>query len=423
VLATLVVAALGAPSGATNPAPTWLSVWLWGGIVPASLLLGPIWRALNPLRGITAVLRRATGDRTRPLPERLGYWPAAGGLGVFAWLTMVSPDAAQPGTVVGFLVGYGAFQVAAAVVYGPAWYARGEVFEVVSVLLGRLSPVGRRSDGRLVLRDPLAGAGRLHALPGQVAVLCTLLGTLAFDTLRGTRAWTDATGLDVLFPNATQWTLVGTAGLLGCVGVVAVTYLAAVSASLAPADPGSDSVLYDRFAACLLPVAAGYGAAHAWSVLAVEGRRGYVLASDPLGLGWDVFGTAGWTLGRLGDGGRAGAAWRDRARSRAGRRGAGARPCRGRRPRRRAAPRPVPAAAGHGRLGVRRHHAPAGRLTARAVRYGPFDQVAAPDTAGTRQWRPAPARRLVPAVREPRLVAGLFGSPLSLVMNLMLYRV
>jgi hypothetical protein len=55
--------------------------------VPASLLLGPVWRLLNPLRTVSAVIARLTGDHVdeeaRGAPARFGYWPAAAGLAAF----------------------------------------------------------------------------------------------------------------------------------------------------------------------------------------------------------------------------------------------------------------------------------------------------------------------------------------------------
>ena len=41
---------MGASNGSANPAPTWLYVWFWVGLVPASVLLGPVYKVLNPLR-------------------------------------------------------------------------------------------------------------------------------------------------------------------------------------------------------------------------------------------------------------------------------------------------------------------------------------------------------------------------------------
>src|SRR4030095_15342423 len=54
---TVVVVAFGPNNSGTNPAPTWVYVWFWVGLVPASLLLGPVWRLLNPLRTISARAR------------------------------------------------------------------------------------------------------------------------------------------------------------------------------------------------------------------------------------------------------------------------------------------------------------------------------------------------------------------------------
>ena len=58
---TVAVAAFGPDDPVTNPAPTWLYIWFWVGLVPASLLLGPIWRLLNPLRTLSAGLDRLRG--------------------------------------------------------------------------------------------------------------------------------------------------------------------------------------------------------------------------------------------------------------------------------------------------------------------------------------------------------------------------
>ena len=70
-------------------------------------------------------------------------------------------------------------------------------------------------------------------------MVCTLLGSTAFDGLSRTRWWTDLT-LD-LAPAAS--TLAGTAGLLACVGIVAVTYTAATRAArqYRRARPGDDA--------------------------------------------------------------------------------------------------------------------------------------------------------------------------------------
>ncbi len=140
-----VVAALGPNSSAVNPAPTWVYVWFWVGLVPASILLGPVWRLLNSLRTVSAGLARLARDpEPRPMPPWLGYWPAAAGLAVFAWLELVYLYRDEPFTLLVFFILYGTVQLWAGFLYGQDWYARGDPFEVYSSLLGSLSPFGRR---------------------------------------------------------------------------------------------------------------------------------------------------------------------------------------------------------------------------------------------------------------------------------------
>jgi hypothetical protein len=289
LLIAIVVAAFGTASSATNPAPTWLYVWFWVGIVPLSLLFGPVLRAFSPLRLITQGIARLSGRRDpedfRALPDWLGFWPAAAGLLIFTWLELVY----RPQNVLAFIVLYCLVELAAAAVYGTRWYAHGDPFEVYSTLVGRLSPFGRRpEDGRLVLRNPLAGLASVPVEPGIVAVICVLLGSTAFDGLSRTQWWQGLSS-QVTGP---AYVLLGTAGLLVMVGLVSGAYLAATRQN--PwARRGLKVAVERRFVHSLLPIAVGYTVAHYFSLVVFQGQAGYQLASDPLGRGWDLFGTAG----------------------------------------------------------------------------------------------------------------------------------
>lgn len=298
---TLAVAVWGADDPGANPAPTWLYVWFWVGLVPASLLLGPVWRAMNPLRSLaTAVSRIALpGDRRtpRPYPGRLGYWPAVFSVFAFVWLELVFADAAQPSTVAAFLVAYATVHVAFGVWYGPGWFDRADGFEVYSTLLGHLAPVGRGDDGRLVVRAPFRGLASLPGRPGLTAIMGTLLGSTLFDGITRTRWWSDlADGTTGVLSAA-----LGTAGLLAAIGAVLVTYGVAVSGAVKLGKYGrshrlSPAELRRRFAHSVLPIAVGYTVAHYFSLFVFQGQAGYLLASDPLGLGWNLFGSAGKTI-------------------------------------------------------------------------------------------------------------------------------
>ena len=299
--ATLVTAAFGADTSASNPAPTWLYVWFWVGLVPASLLLGPIWRVMNPLRAISAGIARLSGDReergARPLPPKLGYWPAALGLLAFTWLELVFNQPDRPVVVLVFVLAYTLVQVGLATVYGQRWYEWGDAFEVYSTLVGHLSPLARRGDGRLALRNPLVHLAELRPAPGLVAVVCVLLGSTAFDGLSRTRWWNDL----ILDASEGQLALLGTLGLLGSIAFVVATYQLASRGSrwLARASGSWRERLDWSFVHSLVPIAVGYTIAHYFSLFVFQGQAGYILASDPFGRGWDLFGTADWRLNYL----------------------------------------------------------------------------------------------------------------------------
>ena len=291
-VAVLVVAvALAGPRDPDrNLAPWALYVTFWVGLVPASLLLGPVWRAVNPLRllyrGLRLLLPSPPGAARLP---KLGVWPAAAFLFLFVWLELVLPSRAEPAVVAAFLLCYAAIQLWLALWFGAEWFAHGDGFEVYSTLVARLSPWGRRDDGRLVLRNPLANASAAPCVPGVAAVVVVLLGSTAFDGLSRTVFW--QTG-----PGAADDTLSGTLGLLAMIALVAVLYVAGTRLSGRLAGQPRD-VQPRRYAGTVVPIVLGYTVAHYFSLLALDGQTTWILASNPFGTaGVDLFGTYGNTV-------------------------------------------------------------------------------------------------------------------------------
>lgn len=280
--------ALYGPAGPENPAAHVLFVWLWVGLVPASILLGPVWRGLNPLRtlhaGLCAVLRiPVTGLRpgTRPGGAgaaarsgdddgagRTGHWPAAVALLAFVWLELVAPDRTDPRLIGGWLTAYAVVQLGAALVRGEGWFARGDGFEMYSELAGRLSVLGTDGAGRYVLRSPLAGLTTVAHPRGTTAFVAVWWGSTIFDSASGSPLWAG-------FVQSTPVPeLVATAGLVGVCLLVA--------ASLRWTTRRADIALP------LVPIAAGYTLAHYASLLVVEGPRGLLLLVRQWGLAESV---------------------------------------------------------------------------------------------------------------------------------------
>ncbi len=293
--ATLTVDAFGASTSAQNPAPTWFYVWFWVGLVPVSIAFGPVWRWLNPLRAVTAAVDRVWRRRIRPVPRALRYWPAAAGLFAFVWLELVAPNRDAPSTVLSFILVYCAVNLAASLRYGEQWYGYGDGFEVYSTILGHVSPLARRRDGRLILRNPLDGLAGLPREAGIVAVMCVLIGSTFFDGLTRTAWWSS------LSRNATVsgGLALGTAGLVGMILAVTFFYVAAskwgdVAAAETPVEALSG--LESQFVSSLVPISIGYTVAHYFSFLVYQGQAGLYLASDPFSKDWNLFGLTGRTI-------------------------------------------------------------------------------------------------------------------------------
>jgi hypothetical protein len=173
--------------------------------------------------------------------------------------------------------------------FGSRWFDRGDGFEVYSALIGRLAPIGRRADGRLVLRNPLDGLDGQPMATGLPATVCVLLGSTAFDGLSSSPAWIGWTQDAALSPTATA-----TLGLLGMILLVLVAYVAAarLAGVLGSARHRLHRAFPLEFAHSLIPIAVGYLVAHYFSLLLFAGQQTLIWASDPLVNGSNLFGTA-----------------------------------------------------------------------------------------------------------------------------------
>ena len=273
---------------ANNPVPYVVYVWLWVGMPFLSLVFGAIWAVLNPVRWLhrgIAALARIPRDFTLTDLD-LGYWPAAAGLLAFTWLELVAPDRT---TLLVLRVAVGLFvlvSVVGSLTFGERWFREGDPFEVLSRLYGRMSPLGRRPDGRLVLRSPVHGPSLLSARRGLLATAAVMLGGTAYDSLSADiryAGWVQSTAAPDL---ARTGTLLGVVVLVGG----ALHLAAAISAWLSGVPVRGVAA---DLAPSLLPIAAGYLVAHYYSLLAFQGPRTLALLSDPLGTGANWLGTGG----------------------------------------------------------------------------------------------------------------------------------
>ena len=297
---------LGEQVPSTNLAPTLVYVIFWVGLVPLSVLFGDVFRLLNPWRAIARAAAGLAGAVSRgPLPEPLPYpawlgrWPAALGLVAFVWLELVAPDGDLPRVVALATLAYSALTFVAMALYGiDPWLRRGEAFSVYFNLFSRLAPFEAR-DGRLGVRRPLSGLAALEPLPGTVPLLAVMIGSVSFDGASEGSLWQgfvpalqrffEAFGLGA---GATVQAVYGL-GLIGCIVLAYAFYRLGVAGARTVARSFTSDRLALAFVHSLVPIALVYVAAHYVSLLVFQGQAVAFLASDPLGRGWDLFGTAG----------------------------------------------------------------------------------------------------------------------------------
>ena len=314
-----------------NLVPTMTWVVFWVGLAYLSGLVGNLWALINPWKILfgwaEALWRRSTGGRLSrgvEYPPELGAWPAVALFLVFAWAEVAWPDSGRPSRVAALALAYTGVTFAGMYVYGrDTWLKHGEALSMAMAFFARLAPTEVRApalvgQGQVVddyeaySKAPPAqrewnlrpwGSGLLTGerltLSGA-AFLVLMLSTVSFDGFSETPLW--ASFLADSF-SAFSWlgvhafTGIRTFGLLLTptllFGAFALTALLMRRIGQSEESVGD---LIGRFAVSLAPIALAYHVAHFLSFLLIQGQRIVPLASDPLGEGWDLFGTAGYVI-------------------------------------------------------------------------------------------------------------------------------
>jgi hypothetical protein len=294
-------AAFGTTHSFENLAPTFVYVVFWLGMPLLSVLLGDVWRVLDPWRSLAQLVAVVRGRRgtAEPYPDWLGYYPAAALLFAFTAMELAFYDPARPRALAAAITVYSLATWAGAARWGnEAWFRYGDGFSVYFGFLARIAPFAVR-EGRIVRRLPLSGLTTIEPRPGLLAFVSVMLGSVAFDGFSRTSWW--QTWLynvqSPFLPNSVGIAdlltlLLNLSGLIGMITVVAVIFAAAIGSArrLGHADrPFEDAIIPS-----LVPIAFAYVVAHYFSLFVYQGQFAIPLFSDPLGRGWDLLGTAGF---------------------------------------------------------------------------------------------------------------------------------
>lgn len=274
LLVAVVVAAVAGPdSAAANIAPRAVFVVWWVGLPIACLLVGDVMRAINPFTPVVALLDRPRSpDDVHPVAPT---WTAAAFLAAFSWFFLAYHHPGSPRPVAVLLGAYALAAVGGGLRWGRGWLADGEGFGGLSAAVARI------------------GLRRGHPAPaGTAALMIVWIGGTAFDAFSNTPFWVDLLG------TSQGWsrTLVSTVGLVWLTAIVAGAYLIVVRLAERGLDDPAPGGLAVPLGVALVPLATGWFIAHDLTLLLSEGQSFYALLSDPLGKGWDLFGTLHHTI-------------------------------------------------------------------------------------------------------------------------------
>jgi len=327
-LFVLILAAgfFGDQETARNFAPTFVWIVWWVGLAYVAALIGNPWPALNPwsivFAGIERLLGRSGGHRSGGLglayPAWLGAWPAVALFGLFAWFELIAETGTVPRILATAIAVYSGLTWAAMAAFGrEAWLGRGEAFSLAFSVFGRFAPLGAP--------EPAAAEGgprrwRLRPYASALVVdhpcrfsmtvfVLVMLATVTFDGFKETPLWGDIVQAVAVAPALHP--LVRSLHDLGFAYQAALETVALALfpllfllvylwfcwlAKRAAGNRRPVTEIAGLFVYSLVPIAIAYHLAHYLSYLLIAGQFIIPLASDPFGLGWDLFGTAGYSV-------------------------------------------------------------------------------------------------------------------------------
>jgi hypothetical protein len=322
-LLVLAAGLFGTQDTLKNIAPAFIWIIWWVGLAYVAALVGNPWPVINPWSiifvGFERWLRRF-GTRSRPglglaYPSWLGVWPGVALFGLFAWVELIAEEAEVPSTLAMFVLIYSGLTWCAMAAFGRnVWIAHGEAFSLAFGVLGRFAPFGapeRASPNgrpsRWYLR-PYA-SGLVMETPCRLSMtvfVLLMLATVTFDGFKETPLWADLLGWIVLAPwfhplllefhdlGFDLLAVLETVMLAFFPLLFLLVYLGFCWLTKEAADSERPvTEIAGLFVFSLVPIAIAYHLAHYLSYLLLAGQLIIPLASDPFGIGWNLFGTAG----------------------------------------------------------------------------------------------------------------------------------
>jgi hypothetical protein len=293
-----------------NFSMTYFWIWIVLGVAYLSIAFADIQLLINPWLALCNLLQSfgLVSFRARLVyPARLDRYPALLMYATFVWLELFAHMRPQGLSVC--LVTYSLLNVAGAWAFGRSvWFRDVEFFGVLFGFFGSLSPIkfSLIAGDDATVRFGVSMRREVFRVDSETTLrwssclfVVFMLSSTAFDGLQST-----VEGYSVLSDlSARSATAEGRLGLgaqsfvlfsLPFLYLLILFVTLVVSRSIAGSALMS-SELVRRFVPTLIPIAIAYHFAHYYTSFVGQASQIVRLASDPFGVGWDLFGTASMT--------------------------------------------------------------------------------------------------------------------------------
>lgn len=272
--------------GFAPPFIVWIGLWLF--LPFLSMLVGDIYTLLNPWRTMAMALRLPRMKRRNPL----GMWPAVAAFFGMVWLELIADTGGEARTLAIAALLYTVWLFGWMLIFGmDEGLQTADVFTVFNRYVSAIAPYGRHHDGGLMWRGWFRALVVLPIRRGSAPFAIAMIGTVTYDGLSSSTAWQEWFGDEVLDVGFQTLALLATSAAVG------VAYYLAIFVAVRQA--GSDTharMTAASFAHTLIPIGVAYAFAHYVTLVLFEGQALIGVLSDPLGLGWNLFGTAGFSI-------------------------------------------------------------------------------------------------------------------------------
>ena len=287
----------GNENGFLNITGTWFSIGLWVALPLLSVVVGDVWRLVDPFRGLADAgawvrARLTASPMSDPGAGRGSGAVAVGAIASFVWFVLAYHAADAPRSIAVYLTGYTAMMLLGAARNGRGWVTTADGFGTFFSVLATMGIIAHdRESDSLRLRPPIAGLARLPTRATIVGLLVVVGGATAFDGFTGGSVWADLAGDRIGWSR----TLVASAGLVVAVTAFAAVYAVAMAAVAALVrEPRRPVTVFHG--ALLVPVVASYLIGHYVGRLVHDGQAVIIHISDPYGRGADWFGTVDYSI-------------------------------------------------------------------------------------------------------------------------------